>query len=182
MSFETLDDVRNTAVHLLEKWNLLEKGWSFNFDRSVSRFGVCSHKKKAIGLSKQIVTLNLSHNPEKIQDTILHEIAHALVRIRHGRYNEYGRKIKSHGIEWKTMCVEIGADPIRCYTSSKVKTPTGKYVYECPSCGIKITQHRKTNKKSACSVCCKKYNNNKFSEKFIFVYIGTSETKEVVSS
>jgi hypothetical protein len=40
---------------------------------------------------------------EEIVDTILHEIAHALVGPRHG-----------HDTVWKAKCTDIGARPERC--------------------------------------------------------------------
>lgn len=87
------------------------QSWGFEFDKSVRRFGLCSYRKKKIYLSRRLVTDN---SEEEVRDTSLHEVAHALSWLKHGR------KGCGHGALWKAMCVEIGARPERCYSSDKV--------------------------------------------------------------
>jgi predicted SprT family Zn-dependent metalloprotease len=112
---------KHLANHLLNVHGLTQKGWKFNFDSAKKRFGVCCHGPKTIGLSLPLTKLNTE---EQVKDTILHEIAHALVGPQHG-----------HDNVWKRKCIEIGAKPERCYSSSEVTQPKMKYVATCGACG-----------------------------------------------
>lgn len=114
---------------LLEKHGLKDKGWKFQLDRSVRRFGVCMYGNKTISLSRRLVSLN---KEEEVIDTILHEIAHALAGHEAG-----------HGPIWKQKCIEIGARPVRCYNSKNVVTPTPKYVAICEDCKQEFHRNRK---------------------------------------
>lgn len=51
--------------------------WQFGWDRARRRLGVCRLQEKSITLSIHFVRANLEA-PHEIQDTVLHEIAHAL--------------------------------------------------------------------------------------------------------
>ena len=50
--------------------------WTIVADRAKTRAGVCRFAKRQIGLSAPLTTL---HSDDEVLDTILHEIAHALV-------------------------------------------------------------------------------------------------------
>ena len=82
-------EAKELAVSLMCKHALVSKGWSFQFDESVRRFGLCSYRTKTISLSRTLVELNPI---EQVRDTILHEVAHALA----------GPTAK-HGTVWKLM-------------------------------------------------------------------------------
>lgn len=127
--------------------------WDFQFDNAKKRFGCCNYSTKTISLSKDLTVLNSEKN---VQNTILHEIAHALVGHRAG-----------HGKKWQEQMKKMGADSSRCY-SEEIITPKLKYTATCPSCKNSI--QRKIKRKIACSSCCKKYNAGKFSVKYIFVF------------
>lgn len=103
------------AIRLMVRYSLIEKGWGFNYDSAVRRFGLCSYRKNTIFLSKPLTLLN---DEAQVRDTILHEIAHALVGSGH-----------HHDKVWKAKCVEIGAKPLRCCAVGKI-TPD-KYVAVC---------------------------------------------------
>lgn len=103
--------------------------WQFKFDKAKRRAGVCKHSKKVISLSLHYVT----KNPEdEIRDTILHEIAHALAGPGEG-----------HGLIWKSICIRIGAKPIRCY-SAQVVMPEGRWKATCPNCQRIFKRHRRS--------------------------------------
>ena len=94
------------------KW-LPNKGWKFVTGEHISRLGHCSPRKKEI-----MVSLNFNrHNDKAIMlDTILHEIAHALV-YEWKWENGITRRIQSHGWEWKRLAIKVGARPrasVRC--------------------------------------------------------------------
>lgn len=122
---------REMAVELMTQHKLF--GWEFAFNDNVRRAGVCFYPTKArpgrIELSVHYVELN---DEAEVRDTILHEIAHALVGRGHG-----------HDAVWKAKCREIGAKPERCYDSSKVAMPSGKWRASCPGCAKLFSRHRK---------------------------------------
>ena len=105
----------------MDKHGLLDKGWRFRYDNAVKRFGVCMFKPKVIGLSSKLTLLN---DREKVKDTILHEIAHAIAGFKAG-----------HGIEWKIVCERIGAKPERCYDTNETNNVELKYYAKCGACG-----------------------------------------------
>lgn len=121
-----LQNTKQIAEKLLQLHNLND--YIFKFDGAKRRFGSCSIKRKIISLSKHLVLLN---EESQVTDTILHEIAHALTPSSH------------HGIEWKKCCIHIGANPIRQYSTTEVRTP--EYIWEgsCGNCGHVFKRHKR---------------------------------------
>ncbi len=145
--------IRSNALNLMEKHGLLSQGWQFRFDRSLRRYGCCKHGRRHITIS---LPISLRNNLGQTTDTILHEIAHALVGVRAG-----------HNHEWKRMAASIGATPERCYDAKEVVRPEGNYQAICSNCSHKFHAYRRHRRKSACMYCCKKYNGGKFSDQFL---------------
>lgn len=100
--------------------------WSFRFNRRKRALGVCFYSRRALELSTHFVEVNTL---EEVRDTILHEIAHALVGPGHG-----------HGALWKAKCVEIGARPERCGAADM---PAGRWRALCGACGASYHRHRR---------------------------------------
>lgn len=116
------------ASNLMTQHGLYDKGWRFEYDRAKKRIGGCDHSHQVIQLSATLTALN---SEEEIRDTILHEIAHALVGYSHG-----------HDTTWKLKAREIGARPERCYDTSKLVLPKAKYLGKCSQCGIEIKRYK----------------------------------------
>jgi hypothetical protein len=57
------------------------EGWSFQFDHATTRAGCCNYQTRVISLAQAYAR---SAADEAIDDTLLHEIAHALVGKAHG--------------------------------------------------------------------------------------------------
>lgn len=91
------------ALKLMDQYGLLKRDppWRLEYDLAYNRFGQCHETKRLIRLSKVLVTFN---DIEQCTDTILHEIAHALVGNRHG-----------HDNIWKHCASKIGAKPKACF-------------------------------------------------------------------
>jgi hypothetical protein len=51
-------------------------GWRFRFNKRLTSLGLCGHGRRTIELSVHLVRRN---PPEEVRETLLHEIAHALV-------------------------------------------------------------------------------------------------------
>ncbi len=66
------------------------------------RLGTCSS-------SRQLIRISQTHlergTHEQLLDTVRHEVAHAIVHQR------FGRDVKPHGSEWKTIARQLGATP-----------------------------------------------------------------------
>lgn len=136
-----LDSLERFAIAKLEEWNLSQVGWQFVWSNNVSKLGKCSYRRKSIYLSRLWAVQLPEH---EAQDTILHEIAHALAPG------------DGHGRIWKQKCILVGANPSRLYDGdvkrSDIKTPlyqmidttTGKVVksyYRRPSRQVFATIH-----------------------------------------
>jgi predicted SprT family Zn-dependent metalloprotease len=152
------------ANELLFLHGLQQKEWKFQFDRAKKRFGMCNYTTKTISLSKYLTEIN---SEENVTETILHEIAHALAGHNAG-----------HGPEWKKIMLYLGQNPSRCY-GNEVISPPLKYTGKCKNYTICKTEIQRNTlpkqtflrqKKIACKQCCKQFNNNKFSDKFIFEF------------
>lgn len=76
------------------------KSWKISFDSAKKRAGICKINSKEISLSINHIENN---NIETIEDTILHEFAHA---IAYQLYSDTG-----HGKYWKRVARQIGAIP-----------------------------------------------------------------------
>jgi predicted SprT family Zn-dependent metalloprotease len=126
-------------------------GWRLHFDDARRRFGRCAYRAKQINLSRVLVKLN---SEEKVRDTILHEIAHALAGPGVG-----------HGQKWKVAAMSVGCNPQRCY-GDDVVTPTATFTGTCPGCGRTVERHRRS--KIACGECCRKHNGGRYDKKFVF--------------
>lgn len=119
------------ANQLMTQHGLTQQGWRFKYDSAKRRFGVCKYRYKVIALSAPLVELN---DEAEIKDTILHEIAHALVGPSHG-----------HDLVWKRKAIEIGCNGKRCCDSKVVATPESRYVAVCSGCNHTHKRHKKPN-------------------------------------
>lgn len=136
-----LTEIENLAIQLMQEHSLND--WKFEFDRAKRRNGLCSYKRKTISLSR---ILNPLRTPEGVKNTILHEIAHALVGWENG-----------HNKIWKAKAIEIGCSGERCSSdTSSIELP-GTYNGLCNNCGKKYTKILKPGPRS-CSDCCRTFN------------------------
>ena len=77
---------------------------------------------------------------EEIRDTLLHEIAHALVGPGHG-----------HDAVWEARCLEVGAIPRRC---GQADMPSGAWQATCPGCAKRFHRHRRPKRGKYYCVPC----------------------------
>lgn len=100
-----LDRARQLTEDLLAEHGL--DGWRVRFDNAGRRLGVCRHSQKIIGLSRQHVAVG---SDETTEDTIRHEVAHALAGPGEG-----------HGARWKQIAARLGADPTATTDAPEMK-------------------------------------------------------------
>lgn len=111
--------------------------WTIVADRAKTRAGVCRFARRQIGISAPITRL---HDESEVVDTILHEIAHALVGPQHG-----------HDAVWRAKALAIGCSGERCVSSEAPRVP-GDWTGRCPS-GHEKTRHRVPTRLMSCGQC-----------------------------
>jgi len=123
-----IQDAHNLAHQKMAEHGLTD--WTFSWTHRRKQCGSCRHSVKEISLSKPVTAVN---SEAHVLDTILHEIAHALV----GPNEDHGRK-------WQLQAIAIGARPIACAGPNKGTVyPDGKWVGKCASCDEKIYAYRR---------------------------------------
>ncbi|KQO98835.1 SprT-like domain-containing protein [Leifsonia sp. Leaf264] len=107
-----LTAARTLTHQKMTEHNLIEAGWRFQWDNAERRMGCCHFASKRITISRKYAAVATE---AEVLNTILHEIAHALVGVTYER-SYYGSRGKSvhHGAEWKRKAREIGCTGERC--------------------------------------------------------------------
>ncbi|MEI5673085.1 MULTISPECIES: SprT-like domain-containing protein [unclassified Nocardioides] len=130
-----LDEAARMGRALMAEHGL--RGWTLVFDRAKRRAGICRYDRRQIGLSAPLTEL---HDEADVRDTVLHEIAHALVGVRHG-----------HDAVWRATARRIGCSGERC-VSREAPELEGAWVGTCPA-GHRVTRHRRPDRPAACRRC-----------------------------
>ena len=94
------------------------KDWKIKLDNAKKRLGCCDYNTKTISISSHFLR-GPTCEERKMRNTVLHELAHAIVGPKH-----------NHDNVWKTMAVKIGCDG---KTTSCMDLPDAKYTLECPN-------------------------------------------------
>ena len=130
-----LNEAARLGRRLLDRHGLHD--WTIVFDRAKRRAGVCRPGKQEIGLSAPLTAI---HPEDEVRETILHEVAHALVGPPHG-----------HDAVWRAMALRIGCSGERC-TSDDAPGIDGDWVGTCQA-GHRMTRHRRPERPSSCRTC-----------------------------
>ena len=101
-------------------------GWSFAFDSAARRGGACDFARRRITMAAGFAA---TADAAEIEDTLLHEIAHALVgRLHH------------HDAVWRAKAREIGCSGRRCHAVEFTPAPlVARCVHGC----FAIGRHRR---------------------------------------
>lgn len=116
-------------------------GWTFKWDGAKRRAGQCNYTKRTISLSRPLTAL---HDESKVRDTVLHEIAHALVGAGNG-----------HNGVWRRKAIEIGSDGKRCFASDPSEQPAPNWIAKCPQGHLAGARYRrpKNGQPMSCARC-----------------------------
>ena len=122
--------IREQARTLLDSHGLT--AWEFGFNANVRRAGVCFYPHNGEPGRVELSVHFAGRNTDaEVLDTLLHELAHALVGPGHG-----------HDAVWRAKCRQLGARPDACY-GEDVLMPRGRWRAECPSCATAFDRHRR---------------------------------------
>ncbi len=153
-------EAEDLAYELMAEFGLLEAGWRFAWNRRKASFGLCRWASRTLELSAPLTEVN---DADLIEDTVRHEIAHALA----------GRDA-AHGPDWRAACEITGARPRAC--SQGVGVPA-RWAGVCPNddCEVVITRHRLTQamRAAACARCCRREANG-YDPRFRLEWIDTT--------
>jgi hypothetical protein len=130
-------DAETLARELMAEFGL--DGWTFKLDSARKRFGCC--KRSASGSVREISlsrALTVANDRAEVEDTIRHEIAHALAPMYAG-----------HSGLWRQACEVTGARPTPCYGAEVVQVARWRFV--CEGCG---TEGRRDRRASAAAYHC----------------------------
>lgn len=134
-----LGEARELATALMARHGL--QGWRLTFDNAKTRAGICRPGTREIGLSRPLIRL---YTVEQVTETVLHEIAHALVGAEHG-----------HDAVWRAAAQRIGCSGTRCVPAG-VPRVEGSWVGFCPA-GHRTTAHRRPTRVRSCSRCSRAF-------------------------
>jgi predicted SprT family Zn-dependent metalloprotease len=130
---ERIESVQKRAMNLLKEHGL--KRWIFVFDHSTRRAGQCCFSTKTISIAFDLAA---NGSDTDIRDTLLHEIAHALIGKKH-----------NHGAEWKAKVVEIGGSAERTH---RMEFAPARWNVTCENrCWTHVAQQR--NSRLICRKC-----------------------------
>ncbi len=134
-----LRDAFAMAEHLLERHGL--EGWTVELDSAKRRAGICRFGPRVLGLSAPLTAL---HSEDEVRDTILHEIAHALVGPRHG-----------HDATWRRVATQIGCSGERCVSADAPRVEPA-WLGVCDR-GHSIGRHRRPERVMTCARCSRSF-------------------------
>ena len=111
------------------------EGWSFQFDHATTRAGCCNYQTQVISLAHAYAR---AAPDAAIDDTLLHEIAHALVGKAHG-----------HDPVWQAKTVALGCSGQRCHD---VQCTPPRYIVTCANaCWVTTAERRQRG--AVCRTC-----------------------------
>ncbi|WP_067779501.1 SprT-like domain-containing protein [Actinomyces vulturis] len=132
-------DVASMANDLLSQHGLHD--WAIQFDHARRRAGQTNYRYRIIQLSGPLMDL---YSVEEVRETILHEIAHALVGPDHG-----------HDAVWRAKAKEIGSTGERTVSSCAPRI-LGRWVGVCPQ-GHYVDRMRRPATPVSCYQCSRRF-------------------------
>lgn len=143
-----LEDAQRLAEMLMAEHGLTAAGWTFGFSNATRAAGSCQERSynATSGTVKTVKRIKLSRHfvsaadSALVRETILHEIAHALVG-----------PVEGHGPRWQTKVLELGGSSDRtCLIDLDIP---GKWVGTCPGCGHVWQLYRAPKGNKECRAC-----------------------------
>ena len=139
---ENLDRCKEVWDELDEKFQLREKGWKWTINgRLRNALGRCNWNNKMVEMSEWLLS---ECGVDQVEDTMRHEVAHAI-----------SSPLSGHNAEWKRNCILTGAQPRRL--ASGVKSPSmrqpDKWAIMCGDCDEPIALRQTRRMRLETKVC-----------------------------
>ncbi|WP_193128091.1 SprT-like domain-containing protein [Gulosibacter sediminis] len=134
-----LDEVRTRANELMTRH--LSRDWVFRFDTAKTRAGLCNFTKRTISVSKYLAARSTLAD---VEQTLLHEIAHALAGPDAG-----------HGEVWLVLARSIGYTGSRTH-DGPVAREFARWHGECPN-GHEVVRFRRPTRPMSCGKCTRRF-------------------------
>lgn len=113
----------------------LPEPWRHEWGNAKKQAGVCRYRTHTIGLSAPIHRLGTLAD---LEQTVLHEVAHALAGGRAG-----------HGPLWRATVTRIGGSAARCHA---LETPDAPWLGTCPN-GHEAKLYKRPDPSMRCAAC-----------------------------
>lgn len=113
--------------------------WTFGFDNAKRRAGLCSFEKRRISLSRYLVE---KYDDAENEQTLLHEVAHALAGPKAG-----------HGPDWKRVARGLGYVGGRTH-DGEIAHEHAPWSGECPA-GHEHFRFRRPTRETSCGKCAR---------------------------
>jgi SprT protein len=108
------------------------------------QFWNCPREGKYLRYNLVIATENWD---DYLSQTVPHEVAHYVQRVRYGNHDSRGRRIRPHGKEWKSImvnCFQIKPERCHSYETENVRTlKIFKYSCHCREWELTSIRHNK---------------------------------------
>ncbi len=132
-SQEQMEEIVQLAQELLAHHQLAQ--WSFQFDNGTKRAGCCHYDRQVISVSYEFAKRAPT---AEVRDTLLHEIAHALVGKAH-----------HHDDVWRAKALAIGCSGRRCHD---LEFTLPRYIVKCErGCWMSTAERQKRG--AVCKRC-----------------------------
>lgn len=129
-------EVQSFAQQLLREHGL--SGWRFCFDNARNRLGSCDYRRQVITLSRHLC----GQGQQVVAETLLHEVAHALVGPGHG-----------HDAVWQAQAIALGVPPQA--TSDERVLPRPRWQLVCDGCQQVLAERHRRRLNLAYTACAK---------------------------
>lgn len=120
---------------------LLAPEWKFQFDSAKRRAGICNYTDKTIGLSRHMASI---HKIDQSQQTLWHEIAHAL-----------SGKVEGHGKKWLATAKSLGYRAEK-FTGVEIAESRATWVGRCANDHVHY-RYRRPQAAMSCGKCSRSF-------------------------
>ena len=94
-----------------------------SFDLRGQAAGQANYPKNKIRFNRDLLE---KYTDEFVSQTVPHEFAHLVA------YSKFGRRIRPHGVEWKSVMVALGVKPVRTHSFEVIPARRLKrFPYKC---------------------------------------------------
>ncbi|MDX1571903.1 MAG: SprT-like domain-containing protein [Xanthomonadales bacterium] len=144
MSIEELSEEIRRLSRLWDEPSLVEAQIEYS-TRMTTSLGLAYPQRDLVRLNAA-----LQADPVALKEVLTHELAHLVIRRRHGR------RAQPHGPQWQRLMREAGLRPtVRMEVSAEVKSgmrPRAGFLHRCPVCAVeRATRSRMRHWR--CAIC-----------------------------